>query len=94
MSSTTESPSVNVETTNDVDTTSGSTPTNSNTSESTTKEEKPQVNLLNVPIKDEHAALNVIVGFLGIAQRRGAFAINESAKIFECVKMFQTNNSE
>ena len=94
MSSTTESPSVKVETTNDVDTTGGSTPTNSNTSESTTKEEKPQVNLLNVPIKDEHAALNVIVGFLGIAQRRGAFAINESAKIFECVKMFQTNNSE
>lgn len=55
------------------------------------KESKPQVNLLDVPVVDEHAALNVIVGFLGIAQRRGAFAINESAKIFECVKMFQPN---
>ena len=41
MSSTTESPSVNVETTNDVDTTGGSTPTNSNTSESTTKGRSP-----------------------------------------------------
>lgn len=48
-----------------------------------------QLNLLEVPIDSEHAALNIIVGFLGIAQRRGAFAINESAKIFECVKMFQ-----
>ena len=57
------------------------------------KEETPQLNLLDVPITDEHAALNVIVGFLGIAQRRGSFAINESAKIFECVKMFQQNKS-
>lgn len=50
----------------------------------------PQVNLLEVPINTEHDALNVIVGFLGMAQRRGCFAINESAKIFECVKMFQS----
>ncbi len=57
------------------------------------KTEQPQLNLLEVPITDEHAALNVIVGFLGIAQKRGTFAINESAKIFECVKMFQRNQS-
>jgi hypothetical protein len=57
------------------------------------KPEQPQLNLLEVPITDEHAALNVIVGFLGIAQKRGTFAINESAKIFECVKMFQRNQS-
>jgi len=50
----------------------------------------PQVNLLEVPINTEHDALNVIVGFLGMAQRRGCFAINESAKIYECVKMFQS----
>ena len=49
----------------------------------------PQLNLLNIPIVTEHDALNVIVGFLGVAQRRGVFAINESAKIFECVKMFK-----
>ena len=50
--------------------------------------DKPQVNLLDVPINGEVDALNVIVGFLGIAQRRGCFAINESAKIYECVQMF------
>ncbi len=48
-----------------------------------------QINLLEVDITDEHVALNVIVGFLGVAQRRGVFAMNESAKIFECVNMFQ-----
>ena len=56
--------------------------------------DKPQVNLLDVPINGEVDALNVIVGFLGIAQRRGCFAINESAKIYECVQMFnQTQKS-
>ena len=54
----------------------------------------PQVNLLEVPINTEHDALNVIVGFLGMAQRRGSFAINESAKIYECIKKFQTNTDE
>jgi len=48
-----------------------------------------QVNLLDIEIKDENDALNVMVGFLGLAQKRGVFAINESAKIFECIKKFQ-----
>ena len=48
-----------------------------------------QVNLLNVTVNNENDALNVIIGFLSVAQRRGVFAINESAKIFECVKKFQ-----
>jgi len=62
---------------------------NKDCSNNTTEGQPPQVNLLEVPIKTEHDALNVLVGFLGMAQRRGAFAINESAKIYECVKMFQ-----
>ena len=48
-----------------------------------------QVNLLDLPVHNENEALNVMVGFLGLAQKRGCWAINESAKIFECVKMFQ-----
>ena len=47
------------------------------------------VNLLEVAITDENTALNVMVGFLGLAQKRGVFAINESAKIFECIKIFR-----
>lgn len=51
--------------------------------------ETPQINLLDINITDENTALNVLVGFLGIAQRRGVFAINESAKIHECIQKFQ-----
>ena len=48
-----------------------------------------QVNLLDMPVRNENEALNVMVGFLGLAQKRGCWAINESAKIYECVQMFQ-----
>ena len=47
--------------------------------------------LVDIEIKDQHTALNVIVSFLGLAQKRGVFSFDESAKIFECIKMFQTN---
>ena len=53
-------------------------------------EEVPKMNLLEVEITDENVALNVLVGFLGLAQRRGVFAINESAKIYEAVKKFKS----
>ena len=55
-------------------------------------QETQQVNLLSVDVTDENTALNVMVGFLGLAQKRGAFAINEAAKIFECVQKFQRPN--
>jgi len=48
-----------------------------------------QVKLVNATISDQHIALNVLVGFIGVAQRRGTFALDESAKIYECIKMFQ-----
>ncbi len=54
------------------------------------EEKPPQINLLEVDVTNEQVALNVIIGFLGVAQRRGCFAMNESAKIFECVKKFKT----
>jgi len=50
-----------------------------------------QISLIDVDITDENVALNVIIGYLGVAQKRGTFAINESAKIYECVKKFTSN---
>ena len=51
--------------------------------------DESKIDLLTVDVNDDNTALNVIVGFLGIAQRRGVFAINESAKIYECIQQFQ-----
>ena len=58
------------------------------------KQSLPHVDLLSIDIKDENTALNVLVGYLGLAQRRGAFAINESAKIYDAIKMFKGSPPE
>jgi len=50
---------------------------------------QPEMKLVDVPITDESVALNVMVSFLSLANKRGVFGIDESAKIWECVKMFQ-----
>ena len=47
--------------------------------------------LLKMTITDENTALNVMVSFLNLAQRRGIFSIDESAKIWECINKFQRN---
>ena len=51
--------------------------------------QKTEVKLVDIPIRDENVALNVMVNFLGLAQKRGVFSFDESAKIWECIKMFQ-----
>lgn len=53
------------------------------------QQQQQQVNLLEMPVTNENEALNVMVNFLHLAQRRGAFAIAESSKIYDCVKLFQ-----
>jgi len=48
-----------------------------------------KVLLTGIEVTDENVALNLIVSFLGLAQKRGAFTIDEAAKIWECIKRFQ-----
>jgi hypothetical protein len=55
----------------------------------TVEEKKPEVKLVDVPVADENVALNLLVSFLSLAQRRGVFGLDESAKIWECVQKFQ-----
>ena len=53
-------------------------------------ENVPQdVKLVDIPVSDENVALNLMVSFLSLAHKRGAFGLDESAKIWECVKKFQ-----
>jgi hypothetical protein len=48
-----------------------------------------EIKLVDIQIKDENTALNVMVSFLSLAQKRGTFSFDESAKIWECIKIFQ-----
>jgi hypothetical protein len=51
--------------------------------------QKNKTKLVDIPITDENTALNVMVDFLSLGLKRGAFTFDESAKIWECIKMFQ-----
>ena len=55
---------------------------------SETKE--PQtMDLSDVEVTNENIALNIIVSYVNLAQKRGAFNMKESAKIWECIQKFQ-----
>ena len=61
----------------------------SSTTESVEKTTPPQIpRLTEVPVNDDNTALNLMVGFLDVAQKRGAYSLDESAKIWECIKRF------
>jgi hypothetical protein len=57
-------------------------------SNTTNNETALAANLTETPIKDDNDALNTMVSFLSVAQKRGAFSIDESAKLWECIKRF------
>ena len=58
--------------------------------ESQQAQENPTpVKLTEIEVTDENVALNLLVSFISLAQKRGAFTIDESAKIWECIKKFQ-----
>jgi hypothetical protein len=48
----------------------------------------PSKNLVTMNVDNQNVAFNIIIGFVSLAQRRGAFSLDEASKIFECVKMF------
>jgi len=53
------------------------------------QQKEETINIFDVEIKDENTALNVLVQFLHIAQKRGAFNVQESAKLWEAISAFQ-----
>ena len=56
------------------------------------KEDNKEVKLVDVEVTNENMALNILISFINLAQKRGAFGIDESAKIWECIQKFQKKN--
>jgi glutathione synthase/RimK-type ligase-like ATP-grasp enzyme len=48
-----------------------------------------EIKLVDVVVSDENTALNLMVSFLTLAQKRGCFTFDESAKILQCLMKFQ-----
>ena len=53
--------------------------------------EENKINIIDVAVTSENVALNILVTFVNLAQKRGAFDIRESAKIWECIQKFNRN---
>ena len=51
--------------------------------------EKKQTRLVDIVVCNQNDSLQLIVTFLNLAQKRGAFTLDESAKLWECIKYFQ-----
>jgi hypothetical protein len=51
--------------------------------------QQPPTTLIDVEIKDEIVALNLLVSFLQLANKRGCFNLEEAGKIWDCVKRFK-----
>ena len=54
--------------------------------------EKKQTRLVDIPLNTQNDALQLLVTFINLAQKRGAFTLDESAKLWECIKIFQYNS--
>ena len=60
-------------------------------SEENTQQQQQQqrVNLDDIQVSSQDVALNLMAQFLEVAQKRGAFSMQEVAKIYECVRFFR-----
>lgn len=50
-----------------------------------------QIQINDVPVTNQNEALQMLVYFLNLAQKRGTYSIDESAKIYECIKIFKSS---
>jgi hypothetical protein len=53
-----------------------------------TNPETPKALLVDVPVTGSNSALNLMIAFLSVAQKRGTFNMQESAKLWECISVF------
>jgi hypothetical protein len=49
-----------------------------------------QIPISEVPVNNQNEALQMLVYFINVAQKRGTYTLDESAKIYECIKIFKS----
>jgi hypothetical protein len=49
----------------------------------------PETRIVDTPIKNKNEAFQLLVTFLNLAYTRGAFQMEESSKIWECISFFK-----
>lgn len=63
--------------------------TQENNQQQSQQQNTTNIKLTDIEVKDENVALNLLVSFISLAQKRGVYSLDEAAKIWECIKKFQ-----
>lgn len=63
--------------------------TQENNQQQQSQQNTTNIKLTDIEVKDENVALNLLVSFVSLAQKRGVYSLDEAAKIWECIKKFQ-----
>jgi hypothetical protein len=80
-----------METDNDLGSTAGfADDSSNNNATTTTTAANLNAKLVDVSIRDKNEAFQALIKFLALAQSRGVYTFDESAKIYECIQMFRT----
>ena len=59
-----------------------------------TSTEPPKKKVSDIVVTDANVAINVLAGFVTLAQQRGCYNIEESAKIWEAICMLEKASKE
>jgi hypothetical protein len=54
----------------------------------------PKTRLVDAKVTTPNEAFNLLITFINLAQKRGAFGLDEAHKIFDCMKLFQNASEE
>jgi hypothetical protein len=49
-----------------------------------------QLPISEVPVTNQNEALQMLVYFVNVAQKRGCYSLDEASKIYECIKIFKS----
>ena len=68
--------------------------TTTETAESQQQQQQPQqqqqeFQLSSMKVTDQNSSLNTMIYIVFLAQKRGAFSLEESAKLWECIEIFK-----
>jgi hypothetical protein len=59
--------------------------------DSSIQNQNQQVPISEVPVTNQNEAFQMIIYFINVAQKRGTYSIDESAKLYECIKIFKSS---
>ena len=52
-----------------------------------------QIPISELPVPNQYEALQILVYFVNVAQKRGCYSLDEASKIYECIKLFKSSSS-